>query len=210
MKEYEVWLIRHAKTWENANHVMIGHTDPPLSNEGIEDARKLAERLRNQPVSQLFSSPLKRAHSTAEQLASIHHPPLSMVVSPLLRELNLGDMDGVSSFTAYEKWRTVMDQALDQTLGDFAFPNGEWRSAAIRRWEQFLLQYVMKSDYDAPVWVVTHGALIGLWLAKSHNIPLGAYRRFQPYHGSLTKVRVSFQHETIRNVEMLKSIDLIT
>ncbi len=209
MKEYEIWLVRHAKTWENANYVMIGHTDPPLSKEGIEDARQLAIRLRDQSVSQLFTSPLKRAHLTAEQLASLHRPPLSIEVSPLLRELDLGDMDGVSSFTAYEKWRGIMDQALDQTLDDFAFPNGEWRSEAIRRWELFLTQSILECDPKSPVWVVSHGAVIGLWLAKIYGMPLGAFRRFQPYHGSLTKIRVTYEQGIIGNVNMLKSIDLM-
>jgi broad specificity phosphatase PhoE len=189
MPKQEIWMIRHAKTPENERHIMIGHTDPPLSENGVQDAIALATLLADQPVSRLFCSPLQRTQATARQIAALHQSPLQWTTSPLLQEIHLGIMEGVSTFNAYDTHRELMDQALDANLDDFAFPNGERRSQVVDRWEEFLTTSIPFQD-TSPVWVVTHGGLIGLSIAKALGLPLGAYRQFQPPHASITRLMV--------------------
>src|SRR5689334_20943072 len=56
----EVWLVRHGDCYEG-----ITDEDPPLSPQGREQARRLAERVRRLKVDAVHASPLRRARETA-------------------------------------------------------------------------------------------------------------------------------------------------
>jgi probable phosphoglycerate mutase len=56
----EVWLVRHGDCYEG-----ITDEDPPLSPQGREQARRLAERVGRLRVDAVYASPLRRALETA-------------------------------------------------------------------------------------------------------------------------------------------------
>jgi len=60
----EVWLVRHGDCYEG----MEGG-DPPLSPNGREQARRLADRIGRLRFEAVYSSPLRRALETARTLA---------------------------------------------------------------------------------------------------------------------------------------------
>ena len=202
MSQQEVWMIRHALTLENERNIMIGHSDPPLSEKGMQGAHKLAKRFANQSVSHLFCSPLVRAKTTAQIIATTHQPHLSIEESPLLREIHFGVIEGLPKDTAFEKYSKLMEQAQDPTSDDFGFPNGELRSEVVRRLMDFLstLSHVQSVD---PIWIVTHGGLIGLGIAKAFNLPLGAFRQFQPPHASVTRFMVEYDNHLVHHLSLI-------
>jgi len=178
---------------------MIGVTDVSLGTTGNEQARALAQRLRTVKFEAIYASPLARARETATLIAAHneYYPPIELLDN--LRELHLGEFEGISSFQAYEQFRNIMDEALDSSTDDFAFPGGELRSDAVQRFNQALYEIVLRHP-NAQVCVVTHGAVIGCWLSFVHNVPLGAFRNYQPKHASLTKVIAELPHHQFRIV----------
>ena len=60
-----IYIIRHGKTELNKANVLQGQSDHPLNENGIEEAAKAAERLKNVHFSYVFSSTLVRAVKTA-------------------------------------------------------------------------------------------------------------------------------------------------
>ncbi len=62
----EVWLVRHADVYD----ALIEVEDPPLSQRGREQARRLAERIRRVEVAAVYASPARRAQETARELAA--------------------------------------------------------------------------------------------------------------------------------------------
>ena len=56
----ELWLVRHADCYQG----MTAHEDPPLSEAGRDQARRLAERVNRVGYDVVLSSPLRRAHET--------------------------------------------------------------------------------------------------------------------------------------------------
>lgn len=62
----EVWLVRHAETQWSRDHRHTGRTDIPLTAAGYEHARALAPRLARHDFALVLSSPLSRAHDTAQ------------------------------------------------------------------------------------------------------------------------------------------------
>ena len=59
-------LVRHGETDWNADGLLQGHTDRPLSDYGRGQARQLAEDLEGEGLDAIYSSDLSRARETAE------------------------------------------------------------------------------------------------------------------------------------------------
>lgn len=70
-----VWITRHGNRQDFVNpdwkKTARWRDDPGLSEDGIVQAKKLAERLREENISHIFSSPFLRAIETASQVAKV-------------------------------------------------------------------------------------------------------------------------------------------
>ncbi|MDO9547236.1 MAG: histidine phosphatase family protein [Pelolinea sp.] len=62
----KVVLVRHAQTEMITKKLIHGHSDSPLSQKGIRDAKKTADHFRGQPFDAFYSSSIGRAMRTAE------------------------------------------------------------------------------------------------------------------------------------------------
>ena len=63
-------FIRHAESVANVGNLLAGQSDFPLSEKGLADALRLAERLRDDLPDALYSSPLTRAMQTIHQVGT--------------------------------------------------------------------------------------------------------------------------------------------
>ncbi|QQE79689.1 histidine phosphatase family protein [Alicyclobacillus sp. SO9] len=187
-----IWIVRHGTTDKNLDYYMIGQTDSSLGNIGRSQATAVAVRLRETPFKVIYSSPLSRAKETAEAVSeeNMYHP--TVIFHEDLQEIHLGEFEDVSSFAAYEQHRELMDKALAPSLDDFSFPGGELRSTAAVRFQNVILSVASSHPHDE-ICIVSHGAVIGSWLASVYGKPLGAFRQYQPSHASISKVQVSLQ-----------------
>src|SRR4051812_17967585 len=99
-----ILLLRHGQTDANATGVIQGHGPNPLNALGVEQARRLAARVR--PVEPrpevLVSSDLPRAMRTAEPVSAA----LGLPVHPdrAWRERGLGELEG-QKIGEHETWR---------------------------------------------------------------------------------------------------------
>ena len=83
-----VFLVRHGATILTAEDRFAGDTDVPLSDEGREQAKRLAARLQSEPVRAVYASPLGRTMETARILAAPH--ALEIRARPEIREISHG------------------------------------------------------------------------------------------------------------------------
>ena len=89
-------LTRHGETVENQKGIMQGHLPGNLSKQGIEQARKLALRLKDEKIKAIYSSDLKRAVATAKEIAR-YHKNIQINFVQDLRETDLGSFTGKCS-----------------------------------------------------------------------------------------------------------------
>ncbi len=94
MSESALLLIRHAESSWNAAGRWQGHADPPLSDRGRRQAHALARELARETIDVLASSDLLRAAETAAIVGRARGLPPQL--NPRLRELDLGDWEGLT------------------------------------------------------------------------------------------------------------------
>src|ERR1051325_8568524 len=103
-----VILTRHGETFENANKITMGQgIDGVLNEEGVQQARKLADRLKEEKIDFAYTSDLKRAISTTEEILK-YHPHTKMICVSELRERNLGIYEGKPNF----EWKEAMQKSF--------------------------------------------------------------------------------------------------
>jgi broad specificity phosphatase PhoE len=109
----EVWLIRHADCYE----AMRSHQDPPLSEIGRDQARRLGERVNRAGYDAIYSSPLRRAQETAAAISG------GLTIDERLVEVSTELADGHVEFTepadrVVERMRASVDDAVARHPGD--------------------------------------------------------------------------------------------
>jgi broad specificity phosphatase PhoE len=87
-----VFLVRHGATVLTAEDRFAGATDVPLSDEGREQARRLALRLQREPITAVYSSTLQRTIETAR--LAIEPRELPVIPREGLREISHGRWEG--------------------------------------------------------------------------------------------------------------------
>ncbi len=89
-------LTRHGQTFENQNRIVQGHLPGKLSENGKEQVRKLGLRLKDENISAIYSSDLRRAVDTAKEIVKYHKNAGFFLVKEL-RERHHGSYDGKKS-----------------------------------------------------------------------------------------------------------------
>jgi len=152
-----LFLIRHGETEGNALRI-VQHPHIPLSPRGVVQAERLAERLAGESIASIVTSDYARAMATAERLQRATGAPL--IVEPLLRERNFGDLRG----------RPYAELGFDMFEPDYAPPNGEtwtvFHERVDRAWARV---QELAAAGGGRLAVVTHG-LVCRSLAARHLV----------------------------------------
>ncbi|MEA2448537.1 MAG: 2,3-bisphosphoglycerate-dependent phosphoglycerate mutase [Thermoleophilaceae bacterium] len=158
----EVVLVRHgasaAAVPGEPFELLEGHADPPLSPEGGEQARAVAERLRGETIDALFVTPLRRTAETAAPLAEA--TGLEPTVVPELREVMLGDWEGGELRIRASQGDPLFFRMIEEERWD-VIPNAEPMDEFAARVRRGLEAIVAAVGRDARAVAVVHGGVIG-------------------------------------------------
>lgn len=93
----EVYIARHGQDEDNVKGILNGHRDFPLTNLGRQQAKELAQAIKNSGLEfdAIYASPLSRARETAEIITRVNNIPQPISLS-LLIERDFGIMTGKS------------------------------------------------------------------------------------------------------------------
>ena len=93
---HSIYFARHGQTFWNVEGKICGVTDIPLTEEGLRQAKRLGETVKNgnYPIDRILCSPLCRAADTARCVAEITGLPLS--ADERLREQCFGRFEGTA------------------------------------------------------------------------------------------------------------------
>ncbi|MEI9897383.1 MAG: histidine phosphatase family protein [Chthoniobacter sp.] len=167
-----IFLIRHGATTLSAEDRFAGATDVALSDEGREQARRLAVRLSTEKVAAVWASTLGRTMETARLLAEPH----KLEVQPCegLREISHGHWEQMTRREVDERYPQE-SAAWEENPYTFAPVGGESGLAVTARALPSLLE-IVRAHTGAQVIVVSHKATIRLLLSSLLGFDPRRYR----------------------------------
>ena len=82
-------IVRHGESVANSKEIDQGNkdewSDTPLTEKGLNQARAVAQRLKDEDIKIIFTSDLKRAKQTAEEINKFHN--VKMIIDSRLRDI---------------------------------------------------------------------------------------------------------------------------
>ncbi len=175
-KTTQLILVRHATTTMIDDQRIHGHLDAPLSQSGLRDSRKTAEKLSDQHFDALYSSSLGRAMRTAEIIGEA----IQLKPTPVdgLRERYYGILEG-KSMKLFEPdgsgpWymRPYVHLALQLT--------GESEKHVARRAVRSMEEIISQHPGERVIAVV-HWGILGIMSQYFQNKDINAWRTVGPW-----------------------------
>jgi len=177
-------LVRHGNTELNSAQVFVGHADVELSATGYRQVKRLRDRLSAEKIDVIYSSDLKRALVTAEIIASKHQ--LEVITFPELREINYGNLDGLTFEEIRRLYPEVAELCVDWSP-QLKFPEGESVDELNQRVSRFL-DGLKQHAPEETILIVAHGGPLRLMVCSLLGIDLWHWRQIHLDLASLSIV----------------------
>lgn len=177
-----LYVVRHGQTeWNKLNRTQGCGNDLSLSNIGISQAQSIACRLKNLAVDAIYSSDLKRAYETANEISKAHSIPV--YVKQELREMNFGCWEGLTSeeirlkySDIYEVWRS--------NPRDTIIPEGETLILLQERVMQ-AANDILSKHTGKNIIIVSHGITIKIFLLSLLGMDISNHGKIRIDNASL-------------------------
>ncbi len=153
----DIYLIRHGETRGNREGYFRGRSDFPLNENGREQARLLAEALKDSGIGRIYSGPLSRAKETAEILAA--KLGVSVEVEEGFNNINLGPWEGRKKEEIKREFPREF-QLWITTPEKLKLPGAETVMEVMERAVKTLKRVVEENEALGAIAVVTHRAVL--------------------------------------------------
>ena len=164
----ELIIVRHGLPVRSAET-----SDPPLSEEGHDQARRAARWLEAEPVAAVYSSPMRRALQTAEPFAALKGLPIATHEGIVefdrgadryipMEELKRED---------YAAWKALAEGTFDIDIFGF------------QKMVVAALEEIVAANAGRTVAVFCHGGVVNVWTA--HVLRMEARLFFEPGYASI-------------------------
>ncbi len=202
----KIYLIRHGETEDADSRRYKGHIDVPLSENGIEQVKRLARHLGRKsgsgPVSgelqAVYCSDLSRARKSAEIIAAPFG--LKPVITDGLKERNFGVWEGMSFDEIKEKWPDAFKAWAENPL-QYSPLEGESTLAVRDRAIKAFHEIVSRHDGEQ-IALVAHGGINRVILCELLGIPLENIFRIEQDFSALNVIEL-WDYPVIRHMNFV-------
>lgn len=167
-----LYLVRHGSTQLTAENRFSGAVGVDLSEDGRQQAHRLADRLRHEDIRAVYSSPLSRALDTATIVAAPHE--LRPVERDGLREISHGRWEGLTRREVEERFPEEY-AAWEADPFTFAPADGESGVAVLAR-ALPVVRAIVSDHQSEGVLVVSHKATLRLLISSLLGFDPRGYR----------------------------------
>ncbi|MHB1251118.1 MAG: histidine phosphatase family protein [Acidimicrobiales bacterium] len=194
-------LIRHGQTTTNAQGLLVGRSDPALTELGERQARALRPLLGH--VSEVWVSPLQRARATA----SIAVPDANQVVRHSFIEVDYGELEGSPlSVVTGAQWQAF------ETDHNVVIGNGESLASVDERVHAELDELLrdresLLHDDVHHLAIVSHVSPIKSAVAWALGVPGSVAWRTRLDNGSITTIGTRRRSPTLIHFNMVPPLE---
>ena len=149
--------VQHTQSVHHTNGMVGSWTDWDLTELGKKQAGHIGKRLKEELTDKnvaLYSSDLKRAKQTAEEIAK--YLKTEPILRQELRERNLGKCCGKSV-----QWLQENIECIEKTVDDRLFSDAESIRDVWNRLKPFFDEVIANKDEN--IIIVSHGDLLSVW-----------------------------------------------
>ena len=146
-------FLRHGQAKNNTERILAGRTPGvPLTEKGIDQAKKAASFLENMNISAIYSSPIERAKNTAEIVGE--HTSIDVRIDERLIELDMGKFTGMPYDEIFSSHGNVF---MKFYKGDLEIAhNGVETFSDVKKRVLGIVDHVINTHPDENVVLVTH------------------------------------------------------
>lgn len=164
-------LVRHGESVWNAKALWTGWTDVDLSDNGHKQARDAADIIKDLKFDICFTSDLKRAKQTWEEIKTSLKLDIPTISDKALNERDYGDLTGKN------KWKIKEEYGEEQFLiwrrsWDNPPPGGESLKNVYDRVIPYFQNHILPEiQKDKNIIIVAHGNSLRALVKYLENIP---------------------------------------
>jgi broad specificity phosphatase PhoE len=192
-----LFLVRHGETEYNRRGLALGRDDVPLNERGVWQARRTGEALADEPLTAVYSSPLKRALATAEQVAAPHG--LEVRVEERLIEMEIGEAEGLTFAEVRERHPGLLEAWTGPDGPSQPMPGGE-RLLDVDERAWGAVADLAAAHAGDTLALVAHNFVILCILTRALGLPLAEFRQLRHSVGAIAELE--FRPESIAAVRL--------
>lgn len=151
----KVFIFRHGETLDNEKHTFSGFRDVDLDQNGIKEAERIGEELKNEKVTKAYQSDLIRSKHTLELVLNGYHQGVEIITDPRIKERDYGDLTGQNKDEVEKK--DPADFKLWHRSYDVAPPGGESIKMVEERVLAFLKDVLSNLVSTDTIFISAHG-----------------------------------------------------
>lgn len=165
----KIYLTRHGQDQDNANGILNGQRDEPLTPIGIDQAHEIAEKIADSGLSfdKAYASPLQRALKTAEIITNKLNMPNPEVMD-LLIERDFGILTG----QPHSKIKEICGDNTfkTSTINYFLDPEGAETFPMLIERGKKVISKINEVHKSCNILLVTHGDFGKMLYAAYYNL----------------------------------------
>lgn len=104
MVKLKIYIFRHGQTDFNRDNKFTGFIDAKLTKSGVNDSKIIALRLKAKRIDVAFSSTLKRARDTLDEVLKYHPECKKIIYDNRMIERGYGKLQGKTHFDVVKKF----------------------------------------------------------------------------------------------------------
>ena len=194
----DVFLVRHAQQQIDLAGPVGEMVDPPLSALGDRQADAVGRLLASDRLAAVYCSPLRRARTTAEQVA--RHHGLTPIVVHDLREVEIWrdvpQEKSIREILGPHYLTAVRERMIAEKVWD-VYPYSE-PSAVFRRRAINAIEAILAAHSSERIAIICHGGVINAYTGHLVASPYDMF--FRPAHASVCRVLAGHGRRAVRSL----------
>jgi alpha-ribazole phosphatase/probable phosphoglycerate mutase len=188
MRFTRIYLWRHPEVLGSEDGKFWGQTDVSLTRRGKDQQKAVAKYMSQRKLTSIYCSDLQRTQLVADAIGRAFKPRKQVTPLPQLRELSLGEWEGMTYHEIDKKFPGALAQRAEDLAG-FRIQGGESLHDLAERVIPAFQEIVAKNE-GGLVCIVAHAGVNRVILTKVMGAPLDRIFRLDQAYAALNVIDV--------------------